>query len=101
MGTRIELQKLLEELLGSRNVYYKPPESVKMKYPAIVYFKSGIAVKKADNSLYKKDRRYTVTVIDRQPDNPVIDKLLELPMCSYDRFYISSNLDHDVLTLYY
>lgn len=101
MGTRIEFQELLEKLFDSDNVYYQPPESKKIEYPAIVYFKSGIAVKKADDKLYKKDRKYTVTVIDKRPDNPVIDKLLELPMCSYDRSYKIDNLNHDVLTLYY
>ena len=37
MANRLDLQALLEDLLGSRNVYYQPPESVKMNYPAIVY----------------------------------------------------------------
>ena len=37
MGTRLELQNKLEELLGSRHVYFQPPESVKMEYPAIKY----------------------------------------------------------------
>ena len=27
MGSRLELQNLLESILGSRNVYYQPPES--------------------------------------------------------------------------
>ena len=37
MANRLDLQALLEDLLGSRNVYYQPPESDKMNYPAIVY----------------------------------------------------------------
>lgn len=101
MGTRIELQHLLVELLGSKEVYFQPPESIKMTYPAIVYEKSGIATKKADDITYKKDSRYTITVIDKRPCHPVIDKVLELPMASHDRHYIIDNLYHDVLTLYY
>ena len=42
MKTRLELQNKLEELLGFRHVYYQPPESVKMEYPAIRYSKSMI-----------------------------------------------------------
>lgn len=42
MGTRLELQNKLEELLGSRHVYFQPPESVKMEYPAIKYSMTGI-----------------------------------------------------------
>lgn len=101
MARRLELQVKLEELLGFKHVYYNPPESIKMEYPAIRYSKSRIDAKKANNSTYKKSTRYDITVIDRRPDNPVIDKLLEFPYCSYDRNYKSDNLEHDVLTLYY
>lgn len=101
MGTRLELQNKLEELLGAKHAYYQPPESKKLEYPAIVYSMDDIPIEYASNSAYTKRRRYTITVIDRRPDNPVIDKLLELPYCSYDRRYISDNLNHDSLTLYY
>ena len=101
MASRLELQEKLEELLGSKSVYYQPPESVKMEYPAIRYSKSRIEVKRADNSIYSKNIRYELFVIDRKPDNPVIDKLLELPYCSYDSGYKTDNLNHDVLTIYW
>ena len=101
MASRLELQKKLEELLGTKNVYYQPPETVKMTYPAIRYSKSRIETRKAEDSIYLKNIRYEVIVIDPRPDNPVIDKLLELPHCSYDRHYKSDNLNHDALTLYY
>lgn len=101
MGTHLELQSKLEELLGSDQVYYQPPESVKMEYPAIVYSKGGIRNFHADNTKYLTKNRYEVTVIARLPDNEVINKLLELPFSSYDRHYNSDNLNHDVLTIYY
>nr|DAP46035.1 MAG TPA: tail completion protein [Caudoviricetes sp.] len=101
MGTRIELQHLLEELFGSKEVYYQPPETIKMSYPSIVYEKVGLAIKKANDGVYKKDKRYSIVVIDKRPDNPVIDKILELPMASYDRHYVADNLNHDALTLYF
>lgn len=101
MGQHLGLQKKLEELLGSRNVYYQPPETLKMKYPAIVYAKSNIKSRRANNSVYSFLICYDITVIDRKPDNPVIVKLLELPYCSFDRHYEADNLHHDVLSLYY
>lgn len=101
MATRLELQAKLEELLGSKNVYYQPPESLKMNYPAIRYTLNMIDTRMADNTSYTRNREYQVIVIDRVPDNPVIDKLLDLPYCSYDRNYKSDNLHHTVLTLYY
>lgn len=101
MASRLELQTKLEELLGSRNVYYQPPESISMNYPAIVYSRDEIDKKSANNSTYLLTNRYEVIVIDRLPDNPVIEKLMQLPMCTYERGYKNDNLNHDVLTLYY
>lgn len=101
MGTRLELQSKLEELLGSRQVYYQPPESVKMEYPAIVYSKSKVWIANAGDITYSKINRYDITVISKKPDDPVLDKLLGLQYCSYDRHYKSDNLNHDTFTLYY
>lgn len=101
MSRRIELQKLLEDILGEKHVYYQPPESLKLEYPAIVYSKSRIDKRNANDSGYNLNTRYELIVIDKRPDNPVIEKLLSLPYCSYDRPYVSDNLNHDVLTIYY
>ena len=101
MATRLELQTKLEELLGSRNVYYQPPASKQMEYPAIKYSKSDIQSRFANGSAYSLLNCYEIIVIDRKPDNAVINKLLNLPYCSFDRHYTSDNLNHDVLTLYY
>lgn len=101
MGTRIELQSMLENILGSKNVYYQSPPSTGMKYPAIKYDKNRITSDYANNKKYRNKISYNLIVIDKRPDNPVIQKLLELPYCSYDRMYRSDNLYHDSLTLYY
>lgn len=98
---RLELHKKLVELLGSNNVYYRPPENLKMQYPCIRYKKENILINHADNYPYRKTDRYQITVIDKKPDNEVIDKILELPMSGFDTHYESDNLNHDVITLYY
>lgn len=101
MASRVDLQRELERLLGARHVYYQAPESVKMEYPAIRYSRSDIDTKSANNKTYMHKNRYEIIVIDRKPDNAVIDELLKLPMCTYDRHYTADNLNHDVMTLYY
>lgn len=101
MADRLELHSVLQELLGSSNVYYQPPESIKMQYDAIRYSKKTIDSKYANDRKYSMIDCYEVIVISRLPDNPVIKKLLSLPYCSYDRHYIADNLHHDVLTIYY
>ena len=101
MATRIDLQNVLEELLGSRNVYYQPPESLKMSYPAIVYSRKAIDNSYANNSVYKQNYAYEITVIDKNPDSEIVNKVSKLPTCRFDRHFKSDNLNHDVFTLYY
>ena len=101
MADRLELHSVLQELLGSSNVYYQPPESIKMQYDAIRYSKKTIDSKYANDRKYSMIDCYEIIVISRLPDNPVIKKLLSLPYCSYDRHYIAANLHHDVLTIYW
>lgn len=101
MSSRADLQSKLEELLGTRNVYYQPPPTVNMQYPAIVYSRKRIKSIFANNKKYSKMNSYEIIVIDKRPDNPVIDSLLELPYSSYDRHYNSDNLNHDAITLYF
>ena len=101
MADRLDLQSMLEELLDSRNVYYQPPESTKMKYDAIKYSKKTIVSTYANDAKYSMMDCYELIVIATRPDHPVIKKLLMLPYCSYDRRYIADGLYHDVLTLYF
>jgi hypothetical protein len=101
MATQQDLQKILEEKLSSRNVYYQPPESITMAYPAIRYALTNINSTYANNRAYNHLRCYEIIVISRTADNPVVDKILGLPYCSYNRHYVSDNLHHDVLTLYF
>lgn len=101
MADRLELHSMLQELLGSSNVYYQPPESIKMQYDAIRYSKKTIDSKYANDRKYSMIDCYEIIVISRLPDNPVIKKLLSLPYCSYDRHYVADNLHHDVLTIYW
>lgn len=101
MASRLELHTKLKELLGSENVYYQAPESKKMEYPAIVYSKKNIKSTFANDAKYSMQKCYEILVIDRKPDNEVIDKILSLPLSSFDRHYKADNLNHDVFTLYY
>ena len=101
MGTRLELQSILEEMLGTRNVYYQPAENLQMKYPAIRYHKADDITYHGDNIKYLNRNCYNITVIDQIPDNEVIDKILKLPYSSFDIHYTASNLNHDVIILYF
>lgn len=99
--SRTELQALLENLLGSPEVYFQPPASVRMKYPAIVYSLSGITDWEADDKPYIHNKSYQVTLIDKDPDSVYSDKLLELPLCSFERAFASDNLNHFVYRIFF
>lgn len=100
MASRLELQSLLEEILGSRNVYFQPPESTKMSYPAIRYNLIDIHTDKADNMNYKKIKRYIITLMHRDPDNDLVDKFIDKGF-AFDRFYAKDGLNHYVFFIYY
>lgn len=101
MESRLELHEILCEVLGSRNVYFQPPEGQKMKYPAIVYSRYDIVNDHANNNPYIRSLAYQVIVIDKDPDSEIVDRVSLLPKCSFDRHYASENLNHDVFIIYY
>jgi hypothetical protein len=102
--SRLELQLLLEILLGRESVYFQEPNNVRMAqlgYPAIVYAIDNEETKYADNRWYTRDTRYTVTIIDRNPDSDIPKKIADLPLCSFNRFFVAENLNHFVYSLYF
>lgn len=98
---RQKLQGDLVQLLGSTRVYFNPPESLKLVYPCIIYERYNGRAFYANDEKYIYRKNYSVTVIDRNPDSVIPDKLLKLPYCSFDRHFESDNLHHWVYTLYY
>lgn len=101
MASRLDLHEILCGVLNSRNCYFQPPSSVRMQYPAIVYSRKDVEKRSADDMSYRKLPSYELVLIDKNPDSEFVDKLLDLPYCSFDRHYESDNLNHDVFTLYF
>jgi hypothetical protein len=99
MASRLQLQTLLEDL--TEHVYFQPPTNIQMQYPCIRYARDNSKLDHAGNKLYIHTKRYQVTVIDRNPDSELPDKVIELPLCSIDRYYAAENLNHYVFTLFF
>lgn len=55
----------------------------------------------AENKPYRLTKRYSVTVIDLDPDSLVPDKVARLPMCTQSTFFVADNLNHDVFNVYH
>ena len=101
MDSRPNLQAKLEEILGNKNVYFQPPESLKLNFPAIVYKRSNIRNNFDGDNVYTQSYFYEITVIDKRPDSKISRSLSLLPKIKFDRSFTSDNLYHDVFTIYY
>lgn len=102
MASRLELHEEFCELLGSRNVYFQTPESVKMSYDAIRYKLGGKDIKRANNKIYNHTNQYEGVVITRDPDTTIPDRLLaHFEMINFGRPYTADNLNHYPFTIYY
>lgn len=101
-SNRLELQREFETILGTRNVYFRPPESIKIKYPCIIYDLDDKRLSKADNLNYLKRNRYSVQYIDYNPDSEMPDAILEkFKYSSFERSYCADNLTHWYMRLYF
>lgn len=98
---RLSLQSDLITLLGSTNVYFQPPSSLKLKYPCIIYKLDDVDGVTANDKKYLKSYRYLVTVVDADPDTSIYKKVLDLPLSAFETHFVSDNLNHYVCSLYY
>jgi hypothetical protein len=99
---RLELHEKLCTILGSRNVYFQPPNGKQLKYPCIIYKRDSSSAEYADNMTYMFTPEYQITYISTTSVNDVVEKLLdEFEMIRYIRHYVADNLSHDILNLFY
>ena len=101
MGERNDLSKIFEAILGSKNVYFEPPENVKLKYPCVVYSRDPIETRSAGNKPYLINQPYSVTLIYLDPDSDLPLKIASLPMCRNTSNFVSDNLRHANYKIYY
>lgn len=99
MAPRVEFQNLLETITD--NVYFQPPENMLIQYPCIIYERDSRNTKFADNKPYNSVKRYAVTVIDRDPDSDIPDKVAELPLSTFNRNFRADGLNHDVYEVFF
>jgi hypothetical protein len=101
MATRLELQTLLESLAGVSKVYFQPPEDVRLEYPCIVYVKSKVDSRYADNLPYNTHNGYNIQVLDSNPDSLIPSLVAQLPSAKFVTRYRKNNLYHDVYSIYF
>lgn len=101
-GRRLKLHEELTDILGTSNVYFDPPESIRMQYPCIIYERESGHIDYADNSTYRYTQEFQLTYVDHKVNNDILMKLLNhFQMIRYSRHFVADNLHHDVFYLYY
>lgn len=106
MADRLVLHEKLCKIIdktesdGDRHVYFNPPASKVMKYPAIRYKFKTIKPLHANNSMYARFDAYEVVLIEAKSDSEFLDQILSLPNCRFERAYKADNLSHHVFTIY-
>jgi hypothetical protein len=100
MNSRLDLHNLLLSI-GGPNVYYQVPSNITMKYPAIKYEKTGIDNDHANDLVYHQTISYTITIMSKIVDDPIIDTISKLPRCKYDRSYVVDGIYHTIFNINY
>lgn len=101
-----ELQTILEQLKSDApedkiRAYFQPPVNVEMEYPCIRYSRDIGYTTFAGNMPYFHIRRYTLTLISRDPNPELYDLIVNLPMCLHQQSYAADKLNHDVFSIYF
>lgn len=101
LNSRLKLHYELVDILGSNNVYYQPPESIKIQYPAIIYSRENIKNNFANNKVYIQNNNYKITVIDKNPDSEIVDAVSKMDSSKFVKHYSANNLNYDVFSIHY
>lgn len=108
METSMTLVSLIDriyDILGAETkytVYGKSPTNTTLEYPCIVIRYDNNHTRRADNGVYMKRKKYTLTVITKDIFDTTHDLLEEkLPYCRVENTFISDDLYHYKLVLYY
>lgn len=96
MKTRAEIQELLEDVLGSNNVYFQPPTNTSIKYPCIVYEFKRFNIQPADNKPYVVSGRWEIHHMYKNPKHDLKEKFVfGVPFCRFDRRIVTDGVYND------
>lgn len=100
---RESFHNILTSIDGVKHVYFQPPQSKELKYPCIIYNMDSIDSKHADNKRYLSSIKFSVMLIDFDPESEIQKSILDLQGCivDFNRFFTSDNLNHWTYDVYY
>lgn len=100
---RYSLDDELRAVLPSDwHLYYEPPGEQGLVYPCLVYTKTSGDTRFANNGPYVYNRQYELTCIYEDPDDETPANILKhFQNCRANRSFVTNNLHHDTMVLYY
>ena len=99
---RLEFHEQLCTMLGSRNVYFQPPATIKLHYPCIVYSAGEDPVRYADNNHYLKADCYEVQIIAKDPTFELFETFTSKWQYAREKPpFTADNLNHHNYTVYF
>ena len=98
---RLQLHEMLMSVAGLAKVYAQPPQNTAMKYPCIIYERSDSLTHAADDVDYLRYKKWTVTVIDRDIDSLIPDRVESLEFSVFDRYFVVDGLHHNVFQIHF
>lgn len=96
---RIDFHNKLVASCG--RAYYQPTQNTKLAYPCIVYEEITETVLYGNNKRFETFPQVQITVIDRDPDSEITEKLVErFPEAKMVNKNVVDNLYHTIYELY-
>ena len=99
--SRTDFHGILTNSCSGLPVYFQPPSGEKMQYPCVVYSVDSRTSNFANDARYRSKTGYKVTIISRDPDSPIGERLLDLPYSSFEREFTNDGLRHSVYKIYF
>lgn len=95
------LKDLLKSLPGENSIYFQPPPTIQMTYPALVFELSKLSAIHSNNRPYILREMYLITAIYSDPESSLPKDIAKLPGCAFDRVFIADNRYHAVFTIHF
>lgn len=96
---RMEVRNMLLPIC--ENLYFSPPTGKQLTYPCIIYKQEPPSIISADNRDYIMKDRYSLTIIDEDPDSELVDQIEQLQYCRQDGTSTVEGLNHWYFTLFH
>jgi len=105
-NSRLALHEIFVDILETKGqpisrVYFQPPPTVRMEYPCIIYKRSDTKDFFSNDRIYLTMKKYSITIVDEDPDSLIPDKVAALPYCDFSTHFTKDNLNHDIYTIYF